>query len=107
MVIRLDSNRVKDIVNNKVAPLGVDGDSSANRSHGVSEADSIVESARQSMASAGLVDDPESAEKTGKEILDNMANQEQRSETDLSLNERPELPSVDILSSVHAPRETH
>lgn len=94
MVIRLDTTRVKDIVNRTASPIGVDGDQSTKVSHGVSEADKIVEGARQSMASAGLADDPESAEKANEEILQSMSNSEQEASPEV----HPQLPSVDILS---------
>jgi len=47
MVIRLDSNRVKDVVNKKSEPIGVDGDPA---SRGISEADKIVEDAQKNLA---------------------------------------------------------
>ncbi|KAJ5587501.1 uncharacterized protein N7459_003266 [Penicillium hispanicum] len=102
MVIRLDSTRVKEVVNNKTAPIGVDGDPSTNVGHGVSEADKIVEGARQSMASAGLTDDPEAAEKAEKEILQKMANHDQELGPEMSVDESTELPSVDILKPTNA-----
>lgn len=99
MVIRLDSNRVKDVVNNKTDPIGVDGDPSANALHGLSEADKIVEGARRSMASAGLTDNPELAEQVNEEILEKMAsNDNQEPGPELSADENRQLPSVDILS---------
>ncbi|KAJ5098669.1 hypothetical protein N7532_005670 [Penicillium argentinense] len=108
MVIRLDANRVKDVVSNKADPIGVDGDPSANVPHGVSEADKIVEGARRSMASAGLTDNPEAAEKAGEEILEKMAkNNDQEPGPELSLSENAELPNVDILSSSNAPRDNN
>lgn len=108
MVIRLDSNRVKDVVNNKTDPIGVDGDPSTNVPRGVSEADKIVEGARKSMANAGIGDDPESAEQANEEMLQKMSNNEQEEPgPELSINENADLPSVDILSSNNAPRETH
>lgn len=107
MVIRVDTNRVKDVVNNKTDPIGVDGDPSAILTHGVSEADKIVEGARKSMASAGISDNPEAAEQANEEILQKMANSEQEPGPELSVDENNGLPSVDILSSTGAPRETH
>lgn len=101
MVIRLDSSRVKDVVNNKTAPIGVDGDLSTNVGHGVSEADKIVEGARQSMATTGLGSDPEAAEQAEKEILEKMANQEPGPEMSVD-----ESPSVDILSTANTPQGT-
>lgn len=105
MVIRLDSNRVKEVVNNKADPIGVDGDSSIT--HGVSEADKIVEGARKSMADAGISDDPESAQQAHDELLGKISDNEQEPGPELAINENTDLPSVDILSSNNAPRETH
>lgn len=106
MVIRLDSNRVKDVVNNKTDPIGVDGDPSANALHGVSEADKIVEGARRSMASAGLTDNPELAEQVNEEILEKMAsNDNQEPGPELSAEDNRQLPSVDILSPSSAPQQ--
>ncbi|KAJ5939365.1 Protein phosphatase 2C [Penicillium verhagenii] len=56
MVIRLDSNRVKDIVNNKSEPIGVDGDPATHVSRGMSEADKIVEDAQKNLASHELAE---------------------------------------------------
>lgn len=104
MVIRLDSTRVKEVVNNKADPIGVDGDSPMT--HGVSEADKIVEGARKSMANAGIADDPESAQQVHDEVLEKMSDNEQEPGPELAINESTDLPSVDILSSNNAPRET-
>lgn len=91
MVIRLDANRVKDVVTNKADPIGVDGDPPADVTHGVSEADKIVEDAQKAIASRGI-NDPETAEQAGNDILEKMANGEGSQDTSSS------LPSVDILS---------
>lgn len=93
MVIRLDANRLKDVVTNKADPIGVDGDPPADVAHGVSEADKIVEDAQKAIASSGI-NDPETAEQTGNDILENMAN---RGESEANANSSS-LPSVDILS---------
>lgn len=108
MVIRLDSTRVKDVVNNKADPIGVAGDPSAHVPRGVSEADKIVEGARRSMASAGLADDPELAEQVNEEILEKMASDsaDQEPGPELKLNSNRDLPSVDVLSSSNAPQES-
>jgi protein phosphatase PTC1 len=96
MVIRLDSIRVKDVVDNKAEPIGVDGDA-ANVLHGVSEADKILEGARKSMASAGIADDPEAADQTNEAILERMANSDEEPGPELSVDDQSHLPSVDIL----------
>lgn len=106
MVIRLDTNRVKEVVSNKTGPIGVDGDLPVNASHGVSEAEKIVEGARKSMASAGIADDPETAAQTNEEILQKMANSDQSPGPEMSINDTAgDLPSVDVLSSANVPQE--
>jgi protein phosphatase PTC1 len=107
MVIRLDTKRVKDIVNNTAEPIGVDGDPSTNVPHGVSEADKILEGARKSMASAGLADDADLVEKTNEEILQNMANADEEPGPEMTTTEAIGLPSVDILKPDNVPEETH
>lgn len=95
MVIRLDSNRVRDVVNNKAEPIGVDGDVTGV-SHGVSEADKILENARKTMANAGIADDPEAAEQANEAILEKMADEEE-SGPEMNVDDQSHLPSVDIL----------
>ncbi|KAJ5310177.1 uncharacterized protein N7443_002638 [Penicillium atrosanguineum] len=95
MVIRLDSNRVRDVVNSKAEPIGVDGDVTGV-SHGVSEADKILEGARKTMASAGIADDPEAAEQANEAILERMANDEEPG-PEMNVDDHSHLPSVDIL----------
>ncbi|PYH87808.1 PP2C-domain-containing protein [Aspergillus ellipticus CBS 707.79] len=73
MVIRFDSNRVKGVINRTADFIGVDGDPPTNVERGVSEADKIIEGARMSMASAGIADDPQTAEKVTEEILQKMS----------------------------------
>lgn len=65
MVIRLDSNRVKDVVNKKSEPIGVDGDPA---SRGISEADKIVEDAQKIIASQEISNQESSAQQTGLDI---------------------------------------
>ncbi|KAL5363382.1 phosphatase 2C-like domain-containing protein [Aspergillus floccosus] len=93
MVIRFDSERVKDVVNRTAGPIGVDGDMDVE--HGVSEADKIVEGARKSMANAGITDESE-AEKVKDEILHKMANDEPGPE--LAVNELGDAPVESPLS---------
>ncbi|PWY66068.1 PP2C-domain-containing protein [Aspergillus heteromorphus CBS 117.55] len=73
MVIRFNSNRVKEVINRTADLIGVDGDPPTNVERGVSEADKIIEGARKSMASAGIADDPQTAEKVTEEILQKMS----------------------------------
>lgn len=105
MVIRLDSTRLKNVVNNKAEPIGVEGDPATNVAHGMSEADKIVEGARKSMANAGITD-PETAEQVQEETLQKMADKSETSEAELFVNEHDDLRSVDILTSTHASQET-
>lgn len=105
MVIRLDTNRVKDVVNNTAEPIGVDGDPSTNVPHGVSEADKILEGARKSMETAGLADDAEWAEKTNEDILQRMANANANQEPGPEMATEP--PSVAILNPNSVPEETN
>jgi protein phosphatase PTC1 len=103
MVIRLDSNRVKDVVNNIADPIGVDGDSTTI-SQGVSEADKIVEGAKKNIATSGVADDPASAEKANEETLQRMANRNSEEEPGPEMvNQNNQLPSVDILSPNKGP----
>lgn len=89
MVIRFNSSRVKDVINQAVEPIGVDGDpATANQS--ISEADKIVEGTRQSMASAGITDDSENAQKVDEEIIRRMSTEEPGPE--LSVNEHTDVP---------------
>lgn len=76
MVIRFDTNRVRDVVNRSVDPIGVVGDPATNTDRGVSEADKIVEGTRKSMANAGISDNSETAEKVNEEILEKMSHEE-------------------------------
>lgn len=92
MVIRLNTNRVKDVVNRSADPVGVDGDLPTTAKNRVSETDKIVEGARRSMASAGLTDDTETAEKVNDEILQKMSDDEPGPE--LSVNEHSDVPQV-------------
>ena len=103
MVIRLDSARLKNVVNNKTEPIGVEGDPATNVAHGMSEADKIVEGARKSMANAGITDS-ETLEQIGEETLQKMANKSESSEAELYAH--GSLPSVDILASTHTSQGT-
>lgn len=105
MVIRLDSTRLKDVVNNKTEPIGVEGDPATNVAHGMSEADKIVEGARKSMVNAGITD-PETAGQVQEEALLKMTNKSESSEAELFVNEQhDDLPSVGILTSTHSSQE--
>ncbi|KAJ5178170.1 uncharacterized protein N7500_000869 [Penicillium coprophilum] len=105
MVIRLDTNRVKDVVNHNIEPIGVDGDPPTKVARGVSEADKIVERAQQSIVSSGLADDPVAAEKANEETLQRMASQNHKQEPgpEVTVKESNDLPSVDILSPNRSP----
>ncbi|KAJ5745884.1 Protein phosphatase 2C [Penicillium odoratum] len=90
MVIRLDSNRVKDVVNNKTELIGVDGDPATDVLGGMSEADKIVEDAQKNMASHGN-DGQEAAEQAGQGTP--QKSQDQRLESGTLTGS---LPPVDI-----------
>lgn len=105
MVIRLDTHRIKDVINNTAEPIGVDGDPSTNVPHGVSEAEKIVEGARKSMETAGLADDADLAEKTHEATLQRMANANAKQESGPEMATDP--PSVKILKPNSVPEETH
>lgn len=106
MVIRLDSTRLKEVVNNKTEPIGVEGDPATNVAHGMSEADKIVENARKSMANAGITDS-ETAEQVQEVTVQKIASKSESSEAELFVNEQhDDLPSVGILTSTHSSQET-
>ncbi|KAF7589262.1 Protein phosphatase 2C 1 [Aspergillus hancockii] len=94
MVIRFDTDRVKEVINRTADRIGVVGDPSMNVEHGVSEADKIVEGARKSMASAGIADDTEAAEKVNDEILQKMANDEGEPGPEISVDNHNDAPAV-------------
>ncbi|KAE8356701.1 phosphatase 2C-like domain-containing protein [Aspergillus coremiiformis] len=99
MVIRFDTDRVKEVVNRTADPIGVAGDPSMNIEHGVSEADKIVEGARKSMANAGIADDSEMAEKAKDEILQKMTDGEPGPEL---LNSHHDAPTISHLNKANA-----
>ncbi|KAJ5356565.1 hypothetical protein N7517_011174 [Penicillium concentricum] len=105
MVIRLDSNRVKDVVNHNTELIGVDGDPLTKVARGVSEADKIVERAQKSITSSGLADNPVAAEKANEETLQRMASQNHKQESgpEMTIKESNDLPCVDILSPKRSP----
>jgi protein phosphatase PTC1 len=49
MVVRFDGKHMREYVEHKVDPVGVDGDPSSNKPGGISEADAIVKETKQSM----------------------------------------------------------
>ncbi|KAJ5561139.1 Protein phosphatase 2C [Penicillium sp. DV-2018c] len=104
MVIKLDSDRLKEVVNNHTDLIGVDGDPLTKVSQGMSEADRIVENARSGIV-ASVADDPAAAEKVTEETLQKMANKnsEQEPGPEMSPKESNDLPSVDILSPNRSP----
>ena len=52
MVVQFDNKIIKQTVENKVDPIGVEGDPSSIKK-GISEADAIVREARKSMGNVG------------------------------------------------------
>ncbi|KAJ5497086.1 hypothetical protein N7463_009073 [Penicillium fimorum] len=105
MVIRLDSNRVKDVVNHNTEMIGVEGDPLTKVPRGVSEADKIVERAQKGIVSSGLADDPVAAEKSNEETLQRMASQNHKEDPgpEMTIKESNGLPCVDILSPNRSP----
>lgn len=100
MVIRLDTNRVKEVINKTAEPIGVAGDPSMDVEHGVSEADKIIEGARKSMANADIADDGETAEKGKNDILHKMVDGEPGPE--MSLDDSNDAPTVSHLNKTNA-----
>ncbi|KAJ5894276.1 hypothetical protein N7495_005967 [Penicillium taxi] len=94
MVIRLDSARLQDVINNKAELIGVDGDPSTNLALGVSEADKIVEVARQRMASTELDDNFTDSERKN----DNLHKTTSISDTgfEISFDDSSDLPSREL-----------
>ncbi|KAH8705322.1 phosphatase 2C-like domain-containing protein [Talaromyces proteolyticus] len=52
MVVRFDANLIRDVVERRIEPIGVEGDPSSKGKRGVSEADKIVESAKKQLEDA-------------------------------------------------------
>ncbi|KAF9893237.1 Protein phosphatase 2C 1 [Aspergillus nanangensis] len=96
MVIRFDTERVKEVVNRTADPIGVHGDSTTNIEHRMSETDKIVEGARKSMASAGITDESK-AEKVKDDILHKMASDESSPEP--AVNKLSQSPAGNAPSS--------
>jgi len=55
MIVRFDSKLTKSIADRRTVPLGVGGDPSAIKKSGVSEADKIVEEARNNAINSGVI----------------------------------------------------
>lgn len=91
MVIRFDGERLKEVINRVVEPLGVHGDPSTDLTNGVSEADKIVEGARKSMVNAGIMDNPETVEEARKKIIRKMAEEESGPELAINDQNKPEV----------------
>ena len=100
MVIRLDTDRVKEVINKTADPIGVAGDPSMDVEHGVSEADKIIESARKSMANADIADDNETAEKGKGANLQKMVDGEPGPE--ISMDDPIDAPTVSHLNKTGA-----
>lgn len=49
MVVRFDGNLIRDVVERRTEPIGVEGDPSSQIKGGISEADKIVESAKKKL----------------------------------------------------------
>jgi protein phosphatase PTC1 len=49
MVVRFDANLIRDVVERRSEPIGVEGDPSSQIKGGISEADKIVEGAKKKL----------------------------------------------------------
>ena len=54
MVVQFDNKALRQTVEHKTEPIGVEGDPSSTKKGGISEADAIVKEARKSMGDAAL-----------------------------------------------------
>ncbi|KAJ5489104.1 Protein phosphatase 2C [Penicillium diatomitis] len=100
MVIRLDPSRVKDVVNSKSSAITVEGDSMAKAPHGMSEADKIVETARNSMLNTGTSDQIATSE-IKEENVSTMTTDEQNPKIGIPSSESGDSSSAGATSSVH------
>lgn len=74
MVIRFDPERIKETAaRQSTETLGADADAVVAFKGAISETDKIVESARKSMANAGLADTHEKAGEAQGQMLERMA----------------------------------
>lgn len=76
MVVRFDSNLIRDVVERRSDPIGVEGDPLSQVKGGISEADKIVESARRRLENAdstslesGSSSKPENETQTGAKAV--------------------------------------
>jgi protein phosphatase PTC1 len=49
MVVRFDANLIRDVIDRRSAPIGVEGDPSSKQKGGVSEADKILERVKKNL----------------------------------------------------------
>ena len=68
MVVRFDNKALRQTVERKTEPIGVEGDPSSTKKGGISEADAIVKEARRSMGDIGRDGEDERA-KFSREII--------------------------------------
>jgi protein phosphatase PTC1 len=52
MVVRFDANLIRDVVERRIDPIGVEGDPSSKDKGGVSEADKIIEGTKKQLNDA-------------------------------------------------------
>ena len=75
MVVRFDNKAIKQAIENKVEPIGVEGDPLSKKG-GISEADAIVKEARKSLSLPDGVDINEEIKRISQEILREEGKQE-------------------------------
>jgi protein phosphatase PTC1 len=68
MVVRFDNTALKQTIEQKKEPIGVDGDPASVRG-GISEADAIVKEARKSLSLPDGPIPPEEVNRVSKEII--------------------------------------
>jgi protein phosphatase PTC1 len=89
MVVRFDNRMLQDAVNQRVEPIGVEGDP-ASQKGGVSEAEAIVSAVKQQMPYGGQHSDQGAIERVSQEIIreQDEGDQEPGPELDLGVLER-------------------
>ncbi|KAJ9241691.1 hypothetical protein DTO169E5_3435 [Paecilomyces variotii] len=96
MVIRFDPARVKDVVERRIEPIGVQGDPSTLKKGGISEADKIVEGVRKSIAKADMGGvDPSLNDKLKEEAVKQSSNEELGPEL-AAITEGPDIEELDV-----------
>ncbi|KAI2789955.1 Protein phosphatase 2C [Penicillium oxalicum] len=105
MVIRLDPSRVKDVVNSKPGANAVEGDLAATVPRGMSEADKIVETARNSMAKTGTGDQG-MTEEAQDDMAVKTATEEDKPAVQMSTSVPGNFSQASVQPSTHTTQET-